>query len=97
MELCIKDAFRLWKVIRPHLPESYDTNAPAVSFLHSIVNHMLETSPADYAKTLEILSGQTTEELAQKNVQELLEIFIKGLSENQVMILDEFCERIGMQ
>lgn len=96
--LCIRDALSLYMILEPHIPEPFDRNEVAVSFIKEIVDSMAENDPDAYLKSVMLMSGNTREEMEKKypNGDRVLKLFIEGLIVNQVIFLNDFCKQVGL-
>jgi len=89
--LSIDKAITLYQLLNPHLPDEIDDGLDYVSH---IVKSM-EVDPAVYLGALVLMTGIVREELIEKEIDELLELFVSGLGKNNVATLRSFCVSLG--
>ena len=94
MMLNIKDATKLYQILAPHLPE--DKPEEALDFIGQIVNSIIEKERyPDFVNVLILTHEKTVDELAEMSPQEVLALFVKGLEENKVILLQDFMQKVG--
>ena len=84
-------AITLYQILNPHLPDEIDDGLDYVSH---IVKSM-ETDPTVYLDTIVLMTGIVREELIEKEIDDLLELFVTGLGKNNVAALRNFCVSLG--
>ena len=94
MILNIKDATKLYQILAPHLPE--DKPEEALDFIDQIVNSIIEKERyPDFVNVLILTHGKTVDKLAGMPSQEVLALFVKGLEENKIVLLQDFMQKVG--
>ena len=94
MILNIKDATQLYQILAPHLPE--DKPEDALDYIDAIVNSIIEQERyPDFVNVLILTQGKTVEELEKLLPQEVLALFVRGLEENKIVLLQDFMQKVG--
>lgn len=95
--LCIKDALELYRILKPHLPETFDKDEIAATFVKKIIDNMAADDPDAYLQSVVLMSGKSEEELRESyDGQKVLGLFIDGLIKNHVVLLVDFSRAIGL-
>ena len=94
-KLTIREAYEVYTHLKQHLPETIDEEL--LEFIGKIISSIQESeSYEDYSKTLEIFTGEEFSALAETyNSTEVLELFIMGLQENQIILIHKFFSEAG--
>ena len=92
--LRLPDALKLYREIAPFV-EQGDLGEPALTFLHRVIGRMKERDPYAYIHCVCLMSGKAQEEIFEMKSDEVLQLFLSGLTINQVVSLLEFGERLG--
>lgn len=93
--LNLPEALELYEIIGKHIPE--ETDDEILDFVGKIVSNIrISGEHRDYVKAVSILTGQSIDELLQVPPENILELFIEGLSDNKIIYLKEFSESIGL-
>ena len=94
MILNINNATKLYKILAPHLPE--EKPEEALDFIDQIVDSIIEKEQhIDFTDTIMLIHGKTVEELSEMSSQDVLALFIKGLEENKIVLLQDFMQKVG--
>lgn len=92
--LNLHNALKLYDVIAPHLPE--EEYKDGLEFISKIVDSIIEHEKhKDFIDIIVLSTEITQEEILKLSSQELLEVFAECLSVNKVLLLKDFCLRIG--
>jgi len=92
--LRLPDAFQLYQEIAPFV-EKADIHEESLTFLHRVIGRMRERDPYAYIRSVCLMSGKTQDEIIQMKSDTILQLFIDGLTANQIISLLEFGERVG--
>jgi hypothetical protein len=93
--LTLDKALQLYDIIGKHLPQ-IEEDMDAMEFIGTIVKSIKESGQhKDYTDAIMLMSGKTWEELRDMKFDEVLELFISGLSENKIIELESFCNKMG--
>ena len=88
----IRDATKLYKILASHLPE--EKPEEALDFIGQIVNSIIEKEQhSDFTDAIILIHGKTLEELSEMLPQKVLALFVKGLEENKVILLQDFMQK----
>ena len=87
--LGMEDALRLYGEISPFI-EYPDDETLTATFVREIIDQMREKDVDAYLRCIGIMTGKTDEEMIQMQALDLLELFIDGLRENQLLSLCQF-------
>ena len=90
--LTIEKALELHELLSPHLPEYVDDS---LDYVGEIVMSM-ETDPDTYIASIMMMSGLDQEEIVEKSIENILELFVSGLGENNIIGLRKFCITLGL-
>ena len=94
MMLDIRDATKLYKILASHLPG--DRPEEALDFIGQIVDSIIENEQhSDFTDAIILMYGNTLEELSGMLPQEVLALFVKGLEENKIILLQDFMQKVG--
>ena len=96
MPLSIRDAFSLYRMLAPHLPDKVDENKTVLEYVGQIVKDIKEKKSDSFANALVLMTGLTTEELINMEGEDIINLFINGLVVNQITSLGNFCRGIGL-
>jgi len=92
--LTLDKALELHGILEQHLPDALDEDA--LEFVGKIVNNIKESGQhKDYVDAVILMSGKEWEEIKSLKFEEILELFIRGLSANKIVQLKSFCEEVG--
>jgi len=93
--LTLDKAFHLYDLIGKYLPEANE-DADALEFIGTIVNNIkVSKNHRSYVDAVMLMSGKSWEEIKEMQYDEVLGLFISGLSTNKIIELKSFCELIG--
>ena len=94
MVLNTRDAVQLYSLLAPHLPE--DKPEDALEFINQIVESIIENDQhSDFTDALILIYGKTLEELSEMLPEQILALFVKGLEENKIVLLQDFMQKVG--
>jgi hypothetical protein len=80
--LNLNKAFQLHDIIGKYLPEN-EEDIDALAFIGTIVKNIKDSeNHRDYVDAVMLMSGKTWEEIKEMQYDEVLELFISGLSTN---------------
>ena len=92
--LDIRDATKLYKILTHHLPE--DKPEEALDFIDQIVESIIENEQhSDFTDAIILMLGNTLEELSEMLPEQILGLFVKGLEENKIVLLQDFMQKVG--
>jgi hypothetical protein len=94
-KLTIREAYEVYTHLKQHLPETIDDDL--LEFIGKIVSSIRESeSYEDYSEVIELFTGSKFSTLAETyNPTEMLELFIMGLQDNQIIIVNKFFSEAG--
>ena len=94
MVLNTREATQLYKILALHLPE--DKPEEALEFIDQIVESIIENDQhSDFTDALILIYGKTLEELSEMLPEQILALFVKGLEENKIVLLQDFMQKVG--
>ena len=94
--LNIKDALKLYGILAQHLPEADDSTI-ILDYVDEIVKSIVESNQhRSYLDAVSLMSGIPIEELLDKPIPDVIEMFVDGLVTNNVPLLKQFCEELGV-
>ena len=94
-KLTIREAYDVYLHLKDHIPETVDEEL--LEFIGKIVSSIKESeSYEDYSEVIELFTGSEFSTLAETyNPTEMLELFIMGLQDNQIIIVNKFFSEAG--
>ena len=93
--LNLEKALQLYTIIGKYLPENVDEYAEVFKFIGTIVSNINESgNHRDYVDAVLIMTDLSIDELLEMGYEEILGLFIEGLTVNQIISLKKFCESI---
>jgi hypothetical protein len=94
--LSIDKALRLYKLIAPYLPEVSETDTGA-DFIGKIIESIKDSGKhRDYVEIVALMIDTTVETLIHDlQSDEILSMFVEGLTDNKILFLQEFCKKVG--
>ena len=93
--LTLNKAMELYELLGAHIPEVEDADDP-LEFIGKITSNITESGEhEDYTNAVMLMSGKSWEEIKQLESEEVLDLFIDGLSINRIATLKVFCESLG--
>jgi hypothetical protein len=93
--LTLSKAMELYEILGPHIPE-VDKDEDPLEFIGKIVRSIRESDEHErYVDAVMLMSGVEWEELKQLDSNEVLELFVNGLSKNKIVSLKSFCDSVG--
>ena len=92
--LDIRDATKLYKTLAPHLSD--EKPEEALDFIGQIVESIIENEQhSDFTDAIILMYGNTLEELSEMLPEQVLGLFVKGLEENKIVLLQDFMQKVG--
>ena len=92
--LTLDKALQLHEILGTHIPEFEDDDA--LEFIGKIVSNISQSNQhKDYVDAVMLMSGKEWDEVKQMNSEDVLEMFVAGLSENKIVRLKDFCDKMG--
>ena len=94
--LTFSKAMELYELLGAHIPEMEDKRVDELEFIGKIVHNIRESEQhKDYTDAIMLMSEKEWKEVKIMTSDEVLELFIEGLSTNKIVNLKIFCDRIG--
>ena len=92
--LTLDEALRLHEILGSHIPEFEEDDA--LEFIGKIVSNIRQSNQhKDYVDAVMLMSGKEWDEVKQMEHEEVLELFIVGLTDNKIVQLKSFCDKVG--
>lgn len=91
--LNLEKALKLYDLLGEYLPE--DIGEDFFKFINEFVSNIADDNSGAYADALCLMTDKSLEELDGFSTAFLLELFTKGLIENNIVELREFCRKIN--
>lgn len=91
--LKLSEALELYDLIGRFIPDTLDEQI--IEFVGKIVDNIVEDDPTAYANALTLMTKMQVNELAEYPTSHLLELFVAGLTVNDIVHLKEFCKDIN--
>ena len=94
--LTLRESYDLYLLLKDHMPSKVN-EIESVNFVGTIVHSIRESEePENYAKAIEVFTGEDFSTIAENyNPTEVLELFITGLMENNIILISEFFSKMG--
>ena len=92
--LQIEKALELYDLLDKYIP-NYDKSQPILDFVSIIVKRIVDDHSPAFIKAITLMTDMNTEELSAFSPEHRLELFIAGLTVNNIVMLKRFCEDIG--
>ena len=93
--LTLNKAMELYELLGAHIPEVDDADDP-LGFISKITSSIVASEQhKDYIDAVILMSDKPWEEIKQLKSEEVLNLFIDGLSVNKIFTLKVFCDNIG--
>jgi hypothetical protein len=94
--LTFSKAMELYELLGAHIPEVGEDEADALEFIGKIVHNIRESEQhKDYVDAVMLMSDKEWEEVKTLTSDEVLDLFIDGLSMNKIITLTAFCDKEG--
>lgn len=94
--LNLKDAFYLFRKMKPYLPDIVENLSP-IDFIQEIVENCIHADKhLDYLQIVSSVSGISVPVLLEGTPEEILEICLQGFIDNHISELVQFCRLMGM-
>lgn len=94
--LSLRKAVELYRILAPHLPQDLSEETPALSYVQQTIDSMKEKDKDAYLQAILLMTNLDVTELAEKDSMAILELFIEGLSVNEVALLVTWCKGLGL-
>lgn len=94
MMLNLNKAVKLYNILNKHLPDN-NKELDSLSYVQHIVESIKDKNPRDYVDAVMIMNNMSFDELKKKDSNEILDLFIEGLSENKFVSLCDFIGSFG--
>ena len=92
--LTLDEALQLHEILGSHIPEFEEDDA--LEFIGKIVSNIRQSNQhKDYVDAVMLMSGKEWDEVKQMEYEEVLELFIVGLTDNKIVQLKSFCDKVG--
>ncbi len=92
--LTLDKALVLYDLIGDYIPSVEDDDA--LDFIGTIISNIRQSgNHSAYTDAVSLMSGMKVEDLLKLDYTKVLDLFVKGLAENRVISLRDFCVRIG--
>ena len=94
-ELTTREAYDVYLHLKDHIPEIVSEDL--LEFIGKIISSIQESeSYEDYSKVIELFTGKEFSALTETyNPTEMLELFIMGLQDNQIILINKFFLEAG--
>ena len=93
--LTLNKAMELYELLGTHTPEVDDAD-DSLEFIGKITSSIVESEQhKDYTDAIMLMSDIKWEELKVLESDEVLELFVDGLSANRIVSLKVFCNKVG--
>lgn len=93
--LNIKDALKLYELLQPHLPDSM--SGSVLDFTGKVIKNIKTSeSPEDFSEILMLMYDYELSDLTIFSGVKLVELFIEGLLDNQIISLVDSCKQLGL-
>jgi len=86
-KLNLRDGLRLASILNKYIDEKTNADAEALDFVSAIVDKIL---PDEFLHCVNLISGETEEQIKKQISIDILTCFIEGLRENQILSLVSF-------
>jgi len=88
--LPLNKAFDLYKLLKGCIPDSGDS---IITIAHEIID---KSDDMSYIESVSLMSNIPVKILVRRESNEILDLFLEGISVNEILELKSFCESIGM-
>ena len=90
MPLSLPEMGKLWKLLYPYLPDNME-ELSVMDFVSQMIEQMKEDEVTNYGECLEIITRMKLDELVDRfTVNEILGLFVDGLSLNKILLFKQF-------
>ena len=94
--LTLDKALELYEILGAYIPEVKDKDIDALEFIGKIVRNIRNSGKhQNYVDAVMLMSNKEWEELKTFEFNEVLSLFIEGLSINKIVSLEVFCKKVG--
>ena len=91
--LSTNDAFRVYYLLEPYLPESVSNDL--LEFIGTMVSNLKENAPEAYVDALGLMLGKSREEVLEEIApEESFILFVEKLEDNSLLSLREFVRKL---
>jgi len=87
--LNLEQAVELYKTLGPYLPQNYES-LESLKYVSHIIKNIKKDKSSAYVNSILIMYDINIKDLKDKDTKEILNMFIRGLSENKFVSLCEF-------
>ena len=92
--LTLDKALEVYKLLKDYLPDGEDS---IIDIAHGILDEVgKKEADAKYIESVSIMNNVPVKVLIRRESEEILDMFLEGLSVNSIVDLKDFCEGIGM-
>jgi hypothetical protein len=92
--LSLSNALKLYDILQEHLPE-FNKDEEPIEFIGKIIKSIRNSKSSAFIDATSLMVGIEIDELVQYPSDEILEMFVDGLSENRIISLKEFAIQVG--
>ena len=92
--LNIRDALKLYALLKDAIPENIDGNTTHFDFASIIMKKM--DVPENYGLSVMLMHGLSVDDLSKMKIQEIIRLFIGGLEKNNIWDLVTFCRSMEL-
>jgi hypothetical protein len=93
--LSLSNALKLYDILQEHLPE-FNKDEEPIEFIGKIIKNIRSSEKhRDYLDAVSIMTGISVIDLTRHSSEEVLEMFVNGLSTNKIISLKEFAQQVG--
>lgn len=94
--LTLDKAMQLYDLIGEYIPNITSENEDSLHFIGTIINNIKDSGNHQaYIDAVSLMSNTSVEELLKTDYKNVLNLFMEGLVENQILSLQAFCRGIG--
>jgi len=95
--LTLREALELYDILGKYIPEA-DENEDMIEFIGKITHNIRSSeNHKDYINSIILMSKKEWKTIKELNSEEVLELFVEGLSVNKISSLKIFCDKIGFR
>lgn len=94
--LTLRESLELYDILGKYIPKVEDENNDALEFIGKIIDNVNTSGHhEDYINAIVLMSGRDWDEIKLLQSSDILDLFIEGLSVNQIVKLKSFFDMIG--
>jgi len=95
--LTLRKALELYDILGKYIPEANE-NEDMIEFIGKITHNIRASeNHKDYINSIILMSKKEWKTIKELNSEEVLELFVEGLSVNKISSLKIFCDKIGFR